>query len=108
MTTYAVTTANWKDPAFWSAISEGAGGHALDFSALPSNFDIDVDKAMDAIARPDDAVAERRGKPDHSRALDTRPRPSTTKTRMRHPLGVFPVFVVGATACAPGRRGMRP
>lgn len=42
MATYTVTTSNWNDPAFWSAISETGPGHTLDFSALPSNFDVDV------------------------------------------------------------------
>ncbi|WP_390914860.1 Hint domain-containing protein [Pseudosulfitobacter sp. SM2401] len=41
MATYTVTTSNWNDPAFWAAISQSGPGHTLDFSALPSNFDVD-------------------------------------------------------------------
>lgn len=38
MTTYAITTSNWNDPAFWAGISETGPGATLDFSALPSSF----------------------------------------------------------------------
>lgn len=41
MATYIVTTSNWNDPAFWNAISETGPGHTIDFSGLPSNFDVD-------------------------------------------------------------------
>lgn len=40
MATYIVTTSNWNNPAFWEAISEAGPGHTLDFSALPSSFDV--------------------------------------------------------------------
>ena len=38
MTTYSVTPANYNNSAFWSAISESASGHVLDFTGLPSSF----------------------------------------------------------------------
>lgn len=41
MTTYIVTTSNWNDAAFWNAISESGPGHTIDFSGLPSNFEVD-------------------------------------------------------------------
>jgi len=38
MTTYTITTSNYNDPAFWSAISQSSGGHTLDFFYLPSSY----------------------------------------------------------------------
>jgi Ca2+-binding RTX toxin-like protein len=40
MAAYAITTANWNDPAFWASINVSSAGHTLDFSALPSNFTV--------------------------------------------------------------------
>jgi Ca2+-binding RTX toxin-like protein len=45
MTVYTVTTSNWNAPAFWSAISEAAAGHTLDFSALGPSYSVDLDEA---------------------------------------------------------------
>ena len=42
MAIYTVTTANWNDPLFWSAISETTSGHELDFSGLGTTFSLDV------------------------------------------------------------------
>ncbi|WP_152475432.1 Hint domain-containing protein [Roseovarius sp. THAF9] len=53
MSTYTVTIANWNDAAFWAAISETAGGHTLDFSALPANYAVDIDKATGRIILTD-------------------------------------------------------
>lgn len=41
MTTYFVNETNWNDPAFWASIAPSGEGHTLDFSGLPSNFNID-------------------------------------------------------------------
>ncbi len=43
MATYVVTTSNWNDPSFWSSINEAGAGHTLDFSALPSTYEIESD-----------------------------------------------------------------
>ena len=56
MTTYTVTTANWNDPSFWAAISQPAGGHTLDFSALPANYAVEIDKATGRISLTDGAT----------------------------------------------------
>lgn len=53
MTIYTVTLSNWNDPSFWSGITESGPGHTLDFSALPSNFDIDVSPEDDQIVLTD-------------------------------------------------------
>ena len=53
MTTYAVTTANWNSPSFWLAISEGAAGHTLDFSALPASFTVDMPLTSNIITLSD-------------------------------------------------------
>ena len=43
MTTYVVTATNYQDPAFWSAIVEASSGHTLDFSTLPSGYELSID-----------------------------------------------------------------
>ncbi|MEQ9690382.1 MAG: hypothetical protein RLO48_11685, partial [Bauldia litoralis] len=43
MTVYVVTTDNWNSNAFWSGVSEGSGGHGLDFSALPEEYTVETD-----------------------------------------------------------------
>jgi len=40
MTVYTITTANWDTPSFWSSINESGSDHTLDFSELPSNFEV--------------------------------------------------------------------
>ncbi|MFK7836916.1 MAG: hypothetical protein AB8B60_11890 [Sulfitobacter sp.] len=42
MPTYTVTTSNWNSAAFWSAITQSAPGGELDFSGLPSTYDVDI------------------------------------------------------------------
>lgn len=37
---FAVTTANWNDPSFWSSISLTGTGNTLDFSGLSANFEV--------------------------------------------------------------------
>lgn len=49
MSVYVVTTINWNDPSFWSAISETASGHTLDFSALTSDYAVTTDPATGLI-----------------------------------------------------------
>ncbi|WP_428515550.1 Hint domain-containing protein [Roseovarius sp.] len=70
MTTYVVTSANWNDPAFWAAISEAAGGHALDVSGLPSNFNIDIDKASGRIILTDGTTTFTVGEAGYGGASD--------------------------------------
>ena len=41
MATYIVTTSNWNDSAFCASINEAGPDHTLDFSALPSTFEVD-------------------------------------------------------------------
>ncbi len=53
MAIYTVTTANWNDPAFWSAISEAGSGHELDFSGLPTGYSVDFDPATGRIILSD-------------------------------------------------------
>lgn len=49
MTIYIVTTSIWNDPAFWATVNETGTGHTLDFSNLPSNFDVDLQSDFDRI-----------------------------------------------------------
>ncbi|MFK7752888.1 MAG: Hint domain-containing protein [Sedimentitalea sp.] len=56
MATYIVTTTNWNDPSFWSAISEAGPGHTLDFSALPSTYSVDFWPDNDQIIIDDGAT----------------------------------------------------
>ena len=44
MSSYSVTTLNWNDAMFWSTVSAAGpgGGDLLDFSALPSNYSVDI------------------------------------------------------------------
>ncbi|WP_135501533.1 Hint domain-containing protein [Roseovarius aestuariivivens] len=70
MTVYVVTTANGNDPAFWAAINESAGGHTLDFSALPPNFDIDVDKDTGRIILSDGTTSFTVGEAGYGGASD--------------------------------------
>ncbi len=42
MAIYTITTTNWNDPAFWSAIIEAAAGHTLDFSSLTSTYNVSI------------------------------------------------------------------
>lgn len=54
MATYTVTTSNWNSPAFWSGVSEGAGGHELDFSGLGSDYTVEHDVFSGQIEPPRD------------------------------------------------------
>jgi hypothetical protein len=53
MATYIVTTSNWNDSAFWASINEAGRGHTLDFSALPSTFEVDFWPGGDRIVLSD-------------------------------------------------------
>lgn len=53
MSKYTVTAANWNSAAFWSSISEGSGGHALDFGALGSAYSVSFDQANARITLSD-------------------------------------------------------
>ncbi|MFY1705878.1 Hint domain-containing protein [Tritonibacter scottomollicae] len=50
MTTYVVTATNYQDPAFWSAIVEASSGHTLDFSTLPSGYELSIDAEAHTIS----------------------------------------------------------
>lgn len=56
VTVYFVTTSNYNDPAFWSAISESSAGHTLDFSALPSGWSVDYSAASTVLRLFDGSV----------------------------------------------------
>ena len=70
MTTYTVTTANWNKPAFWSSVSEATGGHTLDFSALPSTYTVDIDKATGRIILTDGTTTFTVGEAGYGGASD--------------------------------------
>lgn len=53
MTVYVVTTENWDSAAFWSGVSEGSAGHALDFTALPPGYTVETDAATGVITISD-------------------------------------------------------
>ncbi|SPF80391.1 Hint domain-containing protein [Pseudoprimorskyibacter insulae] len=50
MATFTVTTSNWNDAAFWSAIDISSGTHTIDFSALPSTYNVNVTTQTGEIA----------------------------------------------------------
>ena len=56
MAVVTVTQLNWNDPFFWASISETSGGHKLDLSTLPSNFDVSADKATGTVTLTDGAT----------------------------------------------------
>lgn len=55
MTNYVVTSGNWNDPSFWSAINQSSGSHLLDFSALATNFTIGLDQEAGTLSIDDGA-----------------------------------------------------
>lgn len=57
MTVFAVTTSNWNSPAFWSSINVTTGRHVLDFSGLPSNFNLIFDPTTDMFTMSDGATS---------------------------------------------------
>ncbi|MCC1495146.1 calcium-binding protein, partial [Cognatishimia sp. F0-27] len=42
MTVYLIDPSNWNDANFWNTIAESADGHVLDFSGLPSSFQLSM------------------------------------------------------------------
>lgn len=55
MAIYSVTPANWNSAAFWSAISEGASGHTLDFSGLTNAYSVTLDVSVGSLVLSDGA-----------------------------------------------------
>lgn len=53
MTDFVVTTSNWNDPNFWSAITETAPGHSLFFNSLPGAFTVNFDASLNQIVISD-------------------------------------------------------
>lgn len=49
MATYSVTTSNYNSSAFWSSISQSTSGHTLDFSTLPSNWQVQYDPVLERL-----------------------------------------------------------
>ncbi len=70
MTTYAVTTANWNDPAFWSGLSESSSGHTLDFSGLPSNYTVAFDPDSGLLTMSDGTTTFRVGDSSNGGSTD--------------------------------------
>ena len=61
MATYTVTSLNWNSAAFWSGITESAGGHTLDFSALGAGYTVTFNETLGEITLSDGATLFRIG-----------------------------------------------
>ncbi len=49
MTVYVVTTTNWNDATFWLSVNETGSGNSLDFSGLPSGYEVRFDPSLNEV-----------------------------------------------------------